>query len=244
MFRPVEVVAEVASTNRVLLERARSGAPHGSVLVAGHQTAGRGRLGRSWLAAPGASLLVSVLVRPDLAPADLHLVTAVAGLAAVDMVSGMGVEAGLKWPNDVVVGDDKLAGLLSESLVERDRVTAVVVGMGMNLRDVDLPPGGVALDTLVGHEVERDERLATWLEHLAQRYEILVAPGGADATIDAMRGACVTLGRRVQVELPGGFIVGTAVDLGPTGALVVLDDEGERHEVLAGDVVHLRPAPG
>jgi BirA family biotin operon repressor/biotin-[acetyl-CoA-carboxylase] ligase len=240
---PVDVVAEVDSTNQVLLDRARAGAVEGLVLVADHQTAGRGRSGRSWEAAPGAALLVSVLLRPSLAPAEAHLVTTVAGLAAVDVCAELGADVALKWPNDVVADDRKLAGLLSESVVVGDTVQAVVVGMGMNLRDGALPDGAVALDALAGARVARDDVLSAWLVHLDQRYADLQAPGGVASTLTGWRAACVTLGRRVRVELPTESFVGEAVDLDDSGRLVVATVDGTR-ALAAADVVHVRPGPG
>ena len=127
--RDVRWFTTIDSTNRYLLEAAREGAPEGTVAVADEQTAGRGRLGRSWIAPPGASLLVSTLVRPALAPEALSLVTMAAGLACIAAVRELGgIEAGLKWPNDVVVDDRKLAGILAEKDAD-----AVVVGMGCNV---------------------------------------------------------------------------------------------------------------
>lgn len=243
MLGPVELVDEVDSTNRVLLGRARRGAAEGVVLVAEHQTAGRGRLGRTWEAAPGAALLVSVLLRPRLAASEAHLVTTVAGLAAVDVCHDLGVGVALKWPNDVVADDRKLAGLLAESVVDGGTVVAVVVGMGMNLRSGGLPDGAVALDELVGRPAERDEVLTAWLGHLGRRYADLRAPGGIASTVAGWRDACATLGRRVRVELPTGTLEGDAVDLDHTGRLLVATPAGTT-AVAAGDVVHVRPAPG
>src|SRR5438067_1956480 len=167
MLGPVELAGEVDSTNRALLDRARDGAPHGLVLVADHQTAGRGRLGRTWEAAPGSALLVSVLLRPAIAPDELHLVTVAGALAACDACAEVaGVDVGVKWPNDVVVEDGKLAGLLAESLVVSSEVEAVVLGMGLNLRSGPLPEGGIALDALTTVAVDRDILLRAWLAHL------------------------------------------------------------------------------
>ena len=244
MFGPVDVVDVVDSTNTTLVERARSGAPEGAVLVADRQTAGRGRLGRTWEADPGAALLVSVLLRPPLAAGDVHLVTLCAALAAVDVARALGADVGLKWPNDIVVGDRKLAGLLSEAVVVGSKIDAVVVGMGLNLRTTTPHEDRISLSDVLGRGVSRDEILGPWLERLAERYAALLAPDGVAATLEALRDGCVTLGRRVRVELPGRTVVGVATDIGQAGSLVVVDDRGEHHDVLAGDVVHVRPATG
>jgi BirA family biotin operon repressor/biotin-[acetyl-CoA-carboxylase] ligase len=239
------------STNRVVLEQAAAGEPEGAVVVADHQTAGRGRLGRTWQAPPGASLLVTVLLRPALAVADAHLVTIAAALAAADACDAVaGVRPALKWPNDLVVERDgttrKVAGLLAESVVRGGRVDAVALGMGLNVQwPADLPddlrPIATALNHEAGHDVDRDEVLTAWLAGLGERYDRLTAPGGIDALLAAYRVACVTLGREVRVELPGETLLGTAVDVTSDGHLEVETATGRRI-VAAGDVIHLRPA--
>jgi BirA family biotin operon repressor/biotin-[acetyl-CoA-carboxylase] ligase len=229
---PVEVVPEVDSTNRVLLERAREGAAHGLVLVADHQTAGRGRLGRTWEAPPGSALLVSVLLRPHLAPTELFHLTWAAGLAAVDAVATFGVEARLKWPNDVLVEDRKLAGILAESTVTGSEIGAVVVGMGLNLRSIGIPPTGVALDEVGRAGVARDELLSGWLTALEGWLD-----ADRSALVESYNQRCATLGRPVRVERSEDQIEGVAVAVDEQGGLV-LEDGRSFH---AGDVVHLRP---
>src|SRR5689334_10678627 len=154
-FTDVRWFAELDSTNRYLVDEARAGAPAGVVAVADHQTAGRGRLGRTWIAPPGAALLVSVLLRPRL-PADrVHLVTLAAALALVDALPDAG--ARIKWPNDVVVDDRKLAGILAEA----DSGGAVVVGMGCNVRDDWFPEE--LRDVAAAFPIDRRELLVAWL---------------------------------------------------------------------------------
>jgi BirA family transcriptional regulator, biotin operon repressor / biotin---[acetyl-CoA-carboxylase] ligase len=246
-FADVREVAEIGSTNTALLEEARAGAPEGRVLVADHQSAGRGRLGRTWQAPPGSSLLVSVLLRPPLPPERLHLVTVAAGLAAADACREVaGAAVSLKWPNDLLHGDRKLAGLLAESIVSDGRVGALVVGMGLNVSwpatlPAELATTATALNHVVGGPVPRGPLLVAYLRNLDGRCRDLAA-GGGEALLDELRGRCATLGRRVRVELPGGAVEGTARDVTPEGHLVVEPDEGPPRRVAVGDVVHLRPA--
>lgn len=252
-FTDVRRVAETGSTNTDLLAMARAGAPEGVVLVADHQTAGRGRLDRVWQAPPGSSLLASVLCRPALHLSRAHLVTVAAGLAAVDAVEEVaGTRPTLKWPNDVVAetadGTRKLAGLLAESVVDGASLTAVVVGMGMNVRwpqplPDELAATATAVNHVAGRDVAVDDVLRAWLAAFDRRYGALLAEGGIGATADAHRAACSTLGRRVRVELAGGSVEGQALDVDEDGHLV-LDAGGTRQTVAAGDVIHLRPAPG
>jgi len=249
----VSRLPETDSTNRVVLELARGGEAEGAVVVADHQTAGRGRLGRTWQAPPGASLLVTVLLRPPIPVEDAHLVSIAAALAAADACAAVaGVHPGLKWPNDLVIERDgatrKIAGLLAESIVRGGRVDAVALGMGLNVQwpsplPEDLASIATALNHEAGHDVDRDAVLAGWLECLADRYARLTAAGGTDALLAAYRVACVTLGRRVRVELDGAALLGTATDITREGHLVVIGDgDADRHVVAAGDVVHVRPA--
>jgi BirA family biotin operon repressor/biotin-[acetyl-CoA-carboxylase] ligase len=241
---PVEHVEEIDSTNRALLDRARTGAPEGLVLVADRQTAGRGRLDRRWESPAGACLLVSVLLRPRLPVGQLHLLSVCAGLAGRDASREVaGVEVGLKWPNDLVVdtvaGTAKLAGILAESLVSAGRADAVVVGMGLNVRwHDDLPSTAVSLDRLAGREIDRASVLEAWVAACSRWYDRLADHPGA--VVAAHRSACQTLGQEVRVELPGEVLEGTAVDVTAAGHLVVDTAEGRR-EVEVGDVVHVRP---
>lgn len=251
-FAGVRRVAETGSTNERLLAAARAGEPEGAVLVADHQTAGRGRLGRTWSAPPGSSLLVSVLLRPQLPLDRLHLCTMAVGIAAVDACEEVtGCRPALKWPNDLIVaGDDgtarKLGGILAESVVDGDRLQALVVGMGLNVTWPDELPAelaevAVALNHVVGHDVDRDEVLVRWLVALDALYAALVDEDGRAVVRERFRELCATLGHRVRVELATGSVTGTATDLSPEGHLLVDGDDGERHRVAVGDVVHLRP---
>jgi BirA family biotin operon repressor/biotin-[acetyl-CoA-carboxylase] ligase len=230
-FGDIREFDRIGSTNTWLLSEARAGAADGTVALADHQTAGRGRLGRPWTAPPGSSLLLSVLLRPaGLAPERRHLLAAAVGLAAAGAcrrVAGFTPE--IKWPNDLMVGDRKLAGILGEA--DRD---AVVVGMGLNVTGA--PPGGISAATAAGRAVDRGELLVAILEGLEGWLRDLGAVAGA------YRDACATLGRPVRVSLPAGELVGRAEDLDHRGFLLLRTEAGELVEVSVGDVVHLRPA--
>lgn len=228
-FDDVRHFDEIDSTNTWVREQADAGAPEGLVAVAEHQSAGRGRLGRSWEAPAGTGLMVSVLVRPaGLAPDRLHLVTAAVGLSAQRACRAVaGFTPELKWPNDLLVGDAKLAGILADS-----GGGAVVVGLGLNLRWA--PPGALAAEDVAGRPVGRDELLASVLTYLD------AALGRWQQVGEHYALACATVGRRVRVELHGGSIEGRAEALDAAGRLVVRPDGGEPVALSAGDVVHLR----
>jgi BirA family biotin operon repressor/biotin-[acetyl-CoA-carboxylase] ligase len=243
-FADVRRFDSIPSTNTALLDEARAGAPEGLVFVADHQTAGRGRLDRRWEAPPGSSLLVSVLLRPDVAPTAAHAVTAMVGLAAADACASVaGFAPRLKWPNDLVVDDRKLGGILAEAVVEGGALRAVVVGMGLNVNwpaplPDDLAATATACNLVAGRDVDRDALLDAFLDCLDARYEGLTS----DAIARDERARSATLGREVRVELPGGrAVIGRAVDLASDGALLVETRPGEVVRVSVGDVVHVRP---
>ena len=248
-FTDLRCFPEVDSTNRLLLDAARAGEPEGVVAVADFQSAGRGRLGRTWSAPPGASLLVSVLVRPDVPPDRAHLVTMAAGLAACDAVWLVaGFNPSLKWPNDLVVGDRKLGGMLTEADLADGRVKALVVGLGLNVNWHDFPPEiaevAVACNQVTGETVDRSDLLVRLLERFEDRYAGLAGAYGPEGVVAEYRQRCSTLGRRVRIEQADGAFEGTAVDVDDDGRLVVERDEGAPAVVAVGDVVHLRPVAG
>ncbi|MFZ9482633.1 MAG: biotin--[acetyl-CoA-carboxylase] ligase [Ilumatobacteraceae bacterium] len=226
----VEVVDETGSTNADLLAAAAEGAPDRSVLVARHQTAGRGRLDRSWEAPAGVNLLTSILFRSW--ASDPHQLTQRVAMAAQEASRQVaGVEALLKWPNDLLVGTAKLAGILAQA---RPGATGldVVVGIGLN---VGWCPEGAA-------------RLGDGIDPLEVLDAMLAALDGLptdEAGLAALyRSRLATLGREVRVELvgpgDGSAVTGRAVDVEPDGRLVVLDGCGVTHRFATGDVMHLR----
>ncbi len=251
-FAQVRRVERTGSTNADLLAAARAGAGE-QTLVADVQDAGRGRLERHWTAPAGASLLMSVLVRPPFPERGAHLLGSAMGLAALQSLEHLtGLRLGLKWPNDLVApgagpdgADAKLGGLLSE-LGTGEGGDAVVVGIGVNLAwaDVGFPAELVATATsvdLLGAHVARDDLVVELLTRFDSWCSGLDTAAGCEALLAQYSARCVTLGRRVRVELPVGELVGTAAALDPSGALVVRSDEGVEHVVTVGDVVHLRP---
>jgi BirA family transcriptional regulator, biotin operon repressor / biotin---[acetyl-CoA-carboxylase] ligase len=221
-FRHVEVHAELSSTQTVLVAE---GGKDGRVLVADHQTAGRGRTGREWLDVPGAMLMFSALLRD--VPADKSALVGLA--AAVAVARAIGDEALLKWPNDVRLEGRKVCGIIGELAPNGDYV---VLGIGVNVGhgDGDLPAdlGATSLRIARGDPPRRDELCAAILREL----DALIA---RDDWLDAYRALCETIGQVVRVELPDGVREGTATEVRDDGALVV---DGE--PVLAGDVVHVR----
>jgi BirA family biotin operon repressor/biotin-[acetyl-CoA-carboxylase] ligase len=241
-----DVVAGSGSTNADLATAARAGAAAAAVLVAEHQTAGRGRMGRSWRAPPRSSLTMSVLVRPDVGAARWPWLPLLAGTAVGEAVErATGVEARLKWPNDVVVADRKLAGVLVER-VDTATGPAAVVGIGLNvsLRRNELPvPTATSVLLERGGTVDRQSLLLVVLRSIEALYLAWSATGGdPEAGLHASYvRRCTTLGRPVRVDLPdGSAVTGTAESIDGSGRLVVTTGAGRR-TLGAGDVVHARP---
>jgi len=235
---------EVDSTNTYVRDQARQGAAEGLVVAADHQTAGRGRLDRRWESPPGANLLASVLLRPECDATDVHLCTGAVALAAADACREVaGVEPVLKWPNDLLVGGLKLAGVLAEAEFSGGTLVAVVVGIGIN---VAWPgpdgAGGTCLDDVgaAAQPLDRTVLLERWLGALRARRGLLEDASGRRALADEVRRRCATLGQVVRVTLPGEEITGLAAAIDDAGQLVVETAAGPRR-VTAGDVVHLRP---
>jgi BirA family biotin operon repressor/biotin-[acetyl-CoA-carboxylase] ligase len=264
----VQVVASTGSTNADLVAAAHAGeARAGAVLVADHQQRGRGRRDRSWTAPPRSSLAVSVLLvpGPDVPTTRWSWLPLVAGLAVVDALAlTAGLEARLKWPNDVLVdaprgapsppGWHKVCGVLAEVVTTPDG-PAVVVGLGLNVsqREDELPgpgpgavPGG-SLATLGAATTDRDTVLRAVLRALGARYTAWVEAGGeprASGIGPAYRERCATIGRGVLVHLPGDVrLEGVAEGVDDDGRLLVRpDDESAVRALAAGDVAHVRPS--
>ena len=276
-FGEIRWFADVDSTNRYLLDTAREAAAApglaglaelaGLVAVADHQSAGRGRLGRQWQAPAGAGLLLSVLLLPDLPLEQLHLCSIAMGLAAADAcIRVAGLAPALKWPNDLLVGNRKLGGILAESVPTAvGGRRAVVVGIGIN---VTWPPGeggvtagpgsqgegpgaqvpeelrrnATSIRRETGADIDRDDLLTQLLVGLDRLLDAVEDEERRRGVLEEYRRRCATLGRRVRVELADGAIGGTATEIDDAGRLVVVDGAAI-HVVEAGDVVHLHGGP-
>lgn len=263
-FAAPERLVEVDSTNRYLADLVRRGladgspVPVGYAVAADHQSAGRGRLARRWVSPPGASVLCSVLLGPDLAPARLHLgawAVAIAALRACEDVAG--VRLSIKWPNDLL-GDTgghrgppterKVAGVLAEVIG-----SAMVVGIGINTNWPDgwppsesddeelasLAASATALNRLAGRQVDKEALLGAYLRGLGALNDGLSSAGGRQALASSYRANCSTIGREVLVQLADESFSGRALDVDDDGCLIVSTQVCMR-TVAAGDVVHLR----
>ena len=233
----VEYHEEIDSTNARARELAAEGASD-VVVLAGAQTGGHGRLDREWASPPG-GVYVSVLCRPDLPTAHAPVYTLAAAVAAARAAREAGVDAGIKWPNDVLVpvggSERKLVGILTEMEGEADRVSWVVVGVGVN---ADVPGSALPKTATSLRELGADADRRTFVQRFLEAFDDL--RGDPGSVLGAWREHALTLGRRVRVETPSGVVEGEAVDVAFPGALVVETADGERR-VSAGDCEHLRP---
>ncbi|MCA2224240.1 biotin--[acetyl-CoA-carboxylase] ligase [Nonomuraea aurantiaca] len=242
LWTGVSVVESTGSTNADLAESARQGAEEGRVLVAESQVAGRGRLGRTWTAPPRSGLTVSALLRPRVPVAAQGWLALLYGVAAASAVRRLAeVDVRLKWPNDLLIGERKLAGILAERADD-----AVVIGMGLN---VSLKPEELPVETATSLAIEqaacvdRDPLLRAVLREVERHYRDWSEAGG-DADACGLRAAyqasSATIGRQVRIELPGDQVLtGQATGIDQAGHLQVTA-HGQRHTLSAGDVVHVR----
>ena len=251
-----EVADELASTNAVAADRARAGAPDGLVVVADHQSAGRGRLDRTWESPAGTAVTFSLLLRPT-APAHswpwIPLLTgyavdkaikALGAPGALGAPAREGLAAGVKWPNDVLVGERKVAGILVERIDTPDGPAAVVgVGINVGLREDELPvPHATSLEIELGRTVDRTDVLVDVLSAIREAFDAWEAGGERrnSRLAESYAAACVTIGRTVRVDLPDGSVLeGSATGIDADGRLLV-ETGGVERAVAAGDVVHVR----
>ncbi len=234
-FAELRHVSVTGSTNTDLVDEALAGSSHQKVLVADHQTAGRGRLDRHWVDSGGA-LLVSFRLAADPRRAQ-QLMAATSAAVRIVAARHMATPVLVKWPNDLVVVDDgiarKLAGLLAEWVDGAD--PAVVIGVGLNMVPIDSVEDSAAIAQF-GSERSRDQVLAEILDALSERFDT------PDQVREEIRVNSATLGTRVRIELPGGArLIGLASAFDDDGRLVLVSDDGKSHVITTGDVVHSRP---
>lgn len=229
----VRRLREATSTNDEARKWAQKDAPDGATVVADHQTAGRGRLGRNWHSPPGVNLYLSQIHRgPFDHPTRLPLLGALAAREAVGKHLPPDLTASIKWPNDILVDKHKVAGILCELV---DEIVIIGIGINVNMTENDFPKDlrhpATSLRILRGNEQDRDAVLKTVLDRLNYWRN---NPG---LLIDSFTQHCMTLGRKVEVNLPGWQpFTGTAIRLDEKGALIVEDESGVAHCIEAGDV--------
>jgi BirA family biotin operon repressor/biotin-[acetyl-CoA-carboxylase] ligase len=239
--RDVHVFQETSSTNDVVDRLARDGVAQGAVVFAESQTKGRGRLGRKWVSPSGKGLWFSVLLRPELRPQDATRLTIIAATALARALRNYELAPSIKWPNDILIGDRKLAGVLTELAAEIDRIRYVILGIGINVNAAvsDFPPDlrsvATSLRIETGAAVRRAELAANIIRELDFDYDRLCR-GEFPSIADEWAEQCATLGRRVAIRIGERTVYGQAEALDDSGALLLRTDHGHLERVVGGDV--------
>lgn len=246
IFSKCLYIHQVDSTQQVLKKLAVQDAPEGIIAITEHQTRGRGRQGRDWASPPGRNLYFSILLRPKLAPGEVQLLNLAAGLAVRAALSEeYGVRAELKWPNDVLAGEKKICGILSETAGEPDRVYYAVTGIGVNTNlpreDMSAEIVGTATSVLLetGKLTPRPLLLSQIFTRLSALLEVLTGDNGKQKLLATYRENCATLGKKVRVIEDANEFIGIAEDVTDQGAIIV-NIGGEKKIFAAVDVQHLR----
>jgi BirA family biotin operon repressor/biotin-[acetyl-CoA-carboxylase] ligase len=231
----------VDSTNEAALKLAAAGAPHGSVVLAEEQTAGRGRFGRSWYSEKSSGIYVSVILRPPLAPATAPILTLMAGVAAQQAVStATGLSVDIRWPNDLLVDGKKVCGILMEMTADLDRLHAVVLGIGINVNHSAMPAElkeiATSLRIETGRSHSRAHIVAALLKELERKYHLLLDEGGAAIARRWTAASSFAEGKRVRVLSNSGGYLATTLGLEPTGALRVRRDDRREELLVSGEI--------
>ncbi len=231
------------STNDHARRLAEQGEPQGSVVIAEQQTRGRGRLGRRWVSPAYVNLYCSFILRPTLAPMHAPQITLAAAVALADAIGDFSpVAPTIKWPNDILAGRKKLAGVLTETVSDSSKIVFVILGIGVNINfsaasmPADIRDRATSLSQLTGTMVSREAFLRRLIQDLDRCYGILEDSGFA-ALAPQWKARFELRERRVRVEMTDGTVTGRAVDIDSDGALIVETPDGERQRILAGDVM-------
>ena len=232
-------LTSVDSTNRYAKQLALEGAANKTLVMADEQTEGRGRRGRGWISPAGEGIFMSLILRPNVAPEHVPMIslhTALAVCRAISRVTGL--EAKIKWPNDIVLGGRKVCGMLLEMDADAQQVRSVVAGIGINVHQTQFPEEiaytASSLDLLCGRRLSRMEIVHAFLDAFDEVERMAAENPGR--FMAAYRASSATLGQRVQVISLAQTYTGTALDVTQSGSLIVEDEEGQCREVLAADV--------
>jgi BirA family transcriptional regulator, biotin operon repressor / biotin---[acetyl-CoA-carboxylase] ligase len=233
------------STNSVTLQLDAENGPHGTVVIAEEQTAGRGRLGRNWYSEKSSGIYASIILRPPLSPAAAPILTLLAGVAAHHAVcSATGLSADIRWPNDLLVNSKKVCGILTEMKAEVDRLHMVVLGIGINVNHGSMPEKLCEIATSLalegGRQYSRLHILAELLHEVERYYHMLLKEGNGPIVREWSALSSYAEGRRVRVKAGGNEYSGTTAGLDASGALKILRDDGQQGLLVAGEITELR----
>ena len=235
------------STNRVALELDAQTGPHGTVVIAEEQTAGRGRLGRTWYSEKSSGIYTSIVLRPPLSPATAPILTLLAGVAVQQaVISAAGLEADIRWPNDVLVKGKKVCGILTEMKAELDRLHIVVLGIGINVNHSSMPEELREIATSLalegGRSYSRLQVLAELLRSVERYYHMLLKEGHAAIVREWSAASSYAEGKQVHVKAGGNDYSGVTSGLDASGALKIRREDGRQELLVAGEITELRQA--
>ena len=233
----------IDSTNDHAHKLAKEGAKEGTVVLSESQSRGKGRLGRTWFSPSGANIYLSIILRPQMPTSQITLLTFAAAIAVARAIRNVtGLDADIKWPNDILIKDKKVAGILSEMDAEKDKVKSTIIGIGINVnldkKDIPLELMGKATSIKIesNSAIDRMNLICRVLENLEEWYN-LFERNEANDIIKEWKSLAITIGRDVKVQSGNSFIEGRAVDIDENGALLIKDRNGVIQKVLSGDVI-------
>lgn len=240
------VFGSLDSTNKVAKEMLQNQAREGTIVVAKHQQMGRGRYDRIWHS-PAGSLYMSIVIKPENPSHELQLLSLLMGSACADAIRGLfDLDVGLKWPNDLMVNERKLGGILSELVTVRSQIRGVILGVGINqnVNEDDFPKelqgSTTSIQMEIGHPTSVELLIAEIINNVDQRLAKVSRDDSYDSVIREFRDLCITIGKDVLVQDPGHTWSGTAVDVGLDGSLEVRNEYGGIRRVRAGEIVHIQ----
>lgn len=232
---------EVTSTNQLAKSKANEGVQEGAVFIAEKQTAGRGRLGKTWESPYGSGIWMSIILRPDISPQDVSGLTLVTGLAICKAIREVtGLPAYIKWPNDIIINGKKVSGILTEMSAEVQRINYVVVGIGINVNiasfSKEIEPIATSLKLEGKQRYNRKDIIVSLLTIFEEYYNLYIRDCSLIAIIDEYKELCITLQNDVKIIEREGSYLATPIDIDKTGALIVENKIGERKIITSGEV--------
>jgi BirA family transcriptional regulator, biotin operon repressor / biotin---[acetyl-CoA-carboxylase] ligase len=246
--RPLYFFRTISSTNDYARELAGRDGPEGTLVISEEQTAGRGRMGNSWISPPGTGIWISLILRPPLHPSQAPLITPMTAVAVAGAIREVtGLSAGIKWPNDIIINNRKAGGILIESSAGERFIKHLIVGIGINVNTEDFPEeirgSATSLRVCSGKMISRMEILISVIRELERLYSVVIPSGAPDAILERYRSWSVTIGRMITATRSGGQFSARALDITPTGGLLVKDKAGMIEELISGEIQNIISSP-
>ncbi len=240
--KKIHYFESVSSTMDLAIQLGMRGSPEGTLVVAETQTKGRGRLGRNWISPKHKGIYLSLILKPEILPAQSPVITLLVSISICEAIKEItGLDAKIKWPNDIFIQNKKIGGILTELNAEMDRIHFLVIGIGLNVNNDknSLLPGAISLKEAKLENISRVGLAQEVLRKIEKDY-LSFQKQGSQEIINRWRNYNITLGRRVKISCHKEHLEGCAVDIDNDGGLLIRDDSGLIQKVMAGDVVHCR----